>query len=82
MHLHYIPSEFPAFKTLRLSSSSSYFISVHIFAIFYHAANFLENDEKTQTFSSFLSTPKVNLRFLHIIIIIIITGSVEEEAHK
>jgi hypothetical protein len=37
--------------------------------------------KKHKTFSSFLSTPKVNLRFLHIIIIII-TGSVEEEAHK
>tara|TARA_B110000046_G_C12632581_1_gene249307 strand:+ start:289 stop:411 length:123 start_codon:yes stop_codon:yes gene_type:complete len=39
--------------------------------------------KKHLPFSSFLSTPKVHLRFLHvIIIIIIITGSVEEEAHK
>jgi|TARA_B110000305_G_C18768879_1_gene328671 hypothetical protein len=35
--------------------------------------------KKQKIFSSFLSTPKVNLSFLHIIII---TGSVEEEAHK
>jgi len=38
--------------------------------------------KKHLPFSSFLSTPKVHLRFLHIIIIIIITGSVEAEAHK
>jgi hypothetical protein len=35
--------------------------------------------KKHLPFSSFLSTPKVHLRFLHIIII---TGSVEAEAHK
>jgi hypothetical protein len=34
---------------------------------FFNIANFLENRSKTQdNFSSFLSTPKVHLRFLHI----------------